>query len=228
MHGSQRRMPRQCTSPIVNSRPTSAFRSIPRVTTFRRWSEGPSGGSNDSHTSASIRVRALPGGPDGNVPWPVTCRSPSKSAPGQRAGLLEQPGGLTRGHGDRQHLDGPRAGRGGRTRRQGQRDVRGRHEESLLEIGRLHGGTAGGIPHHARGHAEHHHEPAAGPRDPRTRPRERRRVGDAREPEAEAAEPPAHAPAGGGIRVGGRRRQVLEAQLEDRGQAGHERGGVER
>ena len=67
----------------MNSWPTSAFRSMPRVTTLRRCSSGSSGGSNDSHTSASIIVSALPGCPTG------TCRcrrrGDRRRVPGRRA-----------------------------------------------------------------------------------------------------------------------------------------------
>ena len=74
-------MPRHLTSPTVNSRPTRPLSWMPRVTTLRRCSFGASGGSNDSHTSASISVSALPGRPDGKVPVPTTCRSPSSPRP---------------------------------------------------------------------------------------------------------------------------------------------------
>jgi hypothetical protein len=54
---------------------------MPRVTRFRRCSSGRKGGSNDSQTSASMSVSALPETPEGKVPRPVTCRSPSRPLP---------------------------------------------------------------------------------------------------------------------------------------------------
>ncbi len=81
LHGSQSRMPRKRVAPILNSWPTRPLRSMPRVTRLRRCSSGPSGGSNDSHTSASTSVSALPGTPEGNVPAPATCRSPASPRP---------------------------------------------------------------------------------------------------------------------------------------------------
>src|SRR4051812_36362646 len=55
---------------------------MPPVTMLRRCSSAASGGENDAQTSASISVSALPGRPDGNVPRPSTCRSPSSPRPG--------------------------------------------------------------------------------------------------------------------------------------------------
>ena len=55
---------RQRTGPTVNSWPTSWLSAIPRVIEVAAMlASGPSGGSKDSQTSASTRVRALPGRP---------------------------------------------------------------------------------------------------------------------------------------------------------------------
>ena len=221
-------MPRHRTSPIVNSWPTSAFRSMPRVTTFRRCSLGVSGGSNDSHTSDSIIVSALPGLPDGKVPVPATCRSPSSPSPAIARAVCNTSAGsaaapATASASTVPTSDGA-AGRGGSASAMSAAASR---NPSSIASGSTAGPPAGsqttpdGTPYittkrpparaiHGPGH-ENVRAPAIGAR-PSPRPPSHR---DTVHPVAGSS-----SPAG--------TRQILKAQLEDRGHAGQERNRLER
>src|SRR5207245_4612489 len=87
-HGSQRRCPNARTGPMLNSRPTNALRSTPRVTRFRRDSPAaswePSASVSWSSTSDSMSVTSYPrsrGDRGVKVPAVVAYRSPKSPLP---------------------------------------------------------------------------------------------------------------------------------------------------
>ena len=107
---------------------------------------GSSGGSNDSHTSASISVSALPGIPDGNVPVPGHVAVALEPAAGERADAVEQPRRLAGGGRDRDRLDRAALPVACRARRARERDVGRRDDEPVLDRVRLDLGAAGRDP----------------------------------------------------------------------------------
>ena len=230
LQGSQSRMPRQRTSPIMKSRPTRALSSIPRVIRLRRCSSGRSGGSKDSQTSASMRVSALPGSPEGKVPVPVTWRLPARPRPVSACTAGQAPGWFPRGCGDPDPFD--RAVRGGRAwpAWQRERDVGGGDDEPVLDPVAADLRVACGIPGNPGGDAVHDDIaglPACGRADlgePGSRPRERRGFGDAGDTQAKPSQPARDSPASSWIGARGQLREPVQRHLEDRGQAGEEGG----
>ena len=132
---------------------------MPRVTTLRRCSSAASAGVNDSQTSASIRVSALPGSPDGKVPVPATCRSPSSPLPAIARAASTGSDGSPAAGGDVDRLHHSGGGRRLRRLRERERDVERGHGVALLE----HPFTGRGrrVEDHPRGHAVADHRAAA-------------------------------------------------------------------
>ena len=194
------------TSPIVNSWPTSAFRSMPARDHVAAVLAGLERRVERlAHLGLDHRQRAARL-PRGNVPGAGDVAVALESLAGERVDRLAAAARAlppTPATGER--LDGAdapavRSGAAA-TPARCRRPRRGTRPRSTRARPRP---RPAGIPHHARRHAVHHDEPAAGPRDPRSRPRERSGVGDPREPEAEPAEPARHRPAGRRDLAGGR------------------------
>ena len=146
---------------------------------------GPQGGWKDSQTSASMRVSALPGSPEGKVPVPVTWRSPARRRPVSACTAGQAQGWFARGCGDPDPFD--RAVRDGSARRawEGERDVGGSDDEPVLDPVAAHLRVVCGIPGNPGGDAVHDDIaglPACGradPGEPGSRPGERHGLGDA-------------------------------------------------
>ena len=209
------------TSPTMKRRPTSALRSIPRVTRLRRASSGVNPSS--SSASASTRVSSWPFAcGDEKVPGALVVAVAVEPAAGVRGDLGDPPHrglGFARDH-DRLHP--ARGARRAALGRRPQGDVGRRDDVAALEVGeRL--GSAERVPGDRRRRAVRDRADlpslAAQDREPRAGPREPGGVGDRHQAEPAPGEPVApHRP---WLRMVGRRRGDLgRGELEDRRQAG--------